>query len=99
MHACTTNSGQCLDLSCMRSTRPAAPPCRPAQLSIRYYQYSEAAFFTAAVLNLISFVFEETQDKRQLALLSVLIKGLSWHCDYLIVTGQAIITFDGYGAL
>ena len=69
------------------------------QLSIRYYQYSEAAFFTAAVLNLISFIFEETQEKRQLALLSVLIKGLSWHCDYMIVTGSAIITFDGYGAL
>ena len=69
------------------------------QVPIRYYQYSEAAFFTAAVLNLISLVFEETQEKRQLALLSALIKGLSWHCDYLIVTGAAIISFDGYGAL
>jgi hypothetical protein len=69
------------------------------QLSIRYYQYSEAAFFTAAVLNLIAFIFEETQEKRQLALLSFLIKGLSWHCDYMIVTGSAIISFDGYGAL
>ena len=76
------------------------PLFRPLpQVPIRYYQYSEAAFFTAAVLNLISLVFEETQEKRQLALLSALIKGLSWHCDYLIVTGAAIITFDGYGAL
>ena len=71
----------------------------PPQVPIRYYQYSEAAFFTAAVLNLIAFVFEETNEKRQLALLSALIKGLSWHCDYKIVTGSAIITLDGYGAL
>lgn len=69
------------------------------QVPIRVYQYSEAAFFTAAVLNLISFVFEETQEKRQLALLSALIKLLSWHCDYLIVTGQAVIVFDAYHAL
>lgn len=75
--------------------------CLPAshQVPIRFYQYSEAAFFTAAVLNLIAFVFEETQEKRQLALLSALIKGLSWHCDYKIVMGTGIITFDGYGAL
>jgi hypothetical protein len=71
----------------------------PLQLSIRYYQYSEAAFFTAAVLNLISLVFEETPEKRQLAFLSAIIKGLSWHCDFLIVTGQAIIVYDGYGAV
>ena len=44
-------------------------------------------------------MFEETPEKRQLALLSALIKALSWHCDYLIVTGNAIITFDGYGAV
>ncbi len=51
------------------------------------------------MLNLISFIFEETSEKRQLALLSVLIKGLSWHCDYMIVTGHAVIVYDGYGAL
>ncbi|GAX76238.1 hypothetical protein CEUSTIGMA_g3682.t1 [Chlamydomonas eustigma] len=70
-----------------------------SQLSIRYYQYSEAAFFTAAVLNLISLVFEETPEKRQLAFLSAIIKGLSWHSDFLVVTGQAIIVYDGYGAI
>lgn len=48
---------------------------------------------------MLSFVFEETPEKRQLALLSALIKALSWHCDYLIVTGNAVITFDGYGAV
>ncbi len=51
------------------------------------------------VLNLLSFVFEETPAKRQLALLSALIKGLSWHCDHLIVRNRAIITFDAHGAL
>eukprot|EP00955_Chlamydomonas_euryale_P088569 364392-Chlamydomonas_euryale.AAC.4 len=66
---------------------------------MRVYQYSEAAFFTAMVLNMLSVFYEETQDKRQLALLSMLIKGLSWHCDYLIVTGKAVVVYDAYGAL
>jgi len=66
---------------------------------MRVYEYSEAAFFTAAMLNLLSFVFEETAEKRQLALLSALIKGLSWHCDHSIVSGTAIVNYDGYGAL
>ena len=69
------------------------------QVPLRIYEYSEAAFFTAMVLNLLSFVFEETPAKRQLALLSALIKGLSWHCDHLIVKNRAIITFDAHGAL
>lgn len=69
------------------------------QVPMRVYQYSEAAFFTAAVLNFLSIFYEETQEKRQLALLSMLIKGLSWHCDYLIVTGRAVVIFDAYGAL
>eukprot|EP00798_Chlamydomonas_sp_ICE-L_P008775 gene8775-33642_t len=70
-----------------------------AMVPVRVYEYSEAAFFTAMVLNLLSFVFEETAPKRQLALLSALIKGLSWHCDTLIVGGKAVITFDAHGAL
>ncbi len=69
------------------------------QVPVRAYEYSEAAFFTAMVLNLLSFVFEETAPKRQLALLSALIKGLSWHCDTLIVGNKAVITFDAHGAL
>ena len=69
------------------------------QVPLRIYEYSEAAFFTAMVLNLLSFVFEETPAKRQLALLSALIKGLSWHCDHLIVKNRAIVTFDAHGAL
>lgn len=71
----------------------------PLQVPARFYQYSEAAFFTAAVLNLLSFVFEETQEKRQLAVLSALIKGLSWHCDYLIIARKAVVVFDGYNAM
>ncbi|KAG1681287.1 hypothetical protein FOA52_007333 [Chlamydomonas sp. UWO 241] len=66
---------------------------------MRGYQYSEAAFFTAAVLNFLSVFYEETQEKRQLAMLSMLIKALSWHCDMLIVTGRAVVVYDAYGAL
>ncbi len=61
--------------------------------------YSQAAFFTATILNLISFIFEDTAEKKQLALLSAIIKGISCHCDYLIVTGQAVVKFDRHGAL
>ena len=63
------------------------------------YQYSQAAFFTATILNLLAFVFEETPAKRQLALLSALIKGLSCHCDSLIISGHAVVVHDAWGAL
>lgn len=63
------------------------------------YMYSQAAFATATVLNLLSFLFEDTAEKKQLAMLSAIIKGISCHCDYLIVTGKAVVKFDAQGAL
>eukprot|EP00798_Chlamydomonas_sp_ICE-L_P004427 gene4427-14559_t len=83
----------------LMATNPQAREKLLEQVPVRAYEYSEAAFFTAMVLNLLSFVFEETPAKRQLALLSALIKGLSWHCDTLIVGNNAVITFDAHGAL
>eukprot|EP00798_Chlamydomonas_sp_ICE-L_P008207 gene8207-1470_t len=70
-----------------------------SHIPISTYQHSAAAFFTAMSLNLISFIFEETADKRQLALLSAIIKGLSWHCDRLLLTGQSVVTYDAHGLL
>jgi len=70
-----------------------------AQVPLYVYMYSQAAFFTATILNLISFIFEDTAEKKQLALLSAIIKGISCHCDHLIVTGQAVVKFDRHGAL
>ncbi len=65
----------------------------------QWYYFSQSAFATATTLNLINLVFEETPDKQQLALLSAVIKGLSWHSDYLITSGQAIVKFDAHGVL
>lgn len=69
------------------------------QVPPQVYYYSEAAFFTSTVLNLISLVFEDTPDKQQLALLTAVIKGLSWHTDHLLVTGRGVVTYDIYGAM
>ena len=60
---------------------------------------SQVAFLVATCLNLINLVFEDTEDKRQLALLTAVIKGLSWHCDHLINSGVAPIKLDAHGAL
>ena len=43
--------------------------------------------------------FEDTPEKRQLAILSAIIKGISWHCDSLIVNNKAVVKFDAHGAL
>lgn len=36
------------------------------QVPMYVYMYSQAAFFSATVLNLISFIFEDTAEKKQL---------------------------------
>uniref|UniRef100_A0A7S0RFF1 histidine kinase n=1 Tax=Chlamydomonas leiostraca TaxID=1034604 RepID=A0A7S0RFF1_9CHLO len=69
------------------------------QVPVSVYIFSEAAFFCATILNLISLIFEDTPEKKQLALLSAVIKGISCHCDYLIITGQAVVAYDAHGAL
>jgi hypothetical protein len=69
------------------------------QVPLQLYNYSEAAFFVATILNLLNLIFEDTPEKQQLALLSVVIKALSWHCDHLIVNGHAVIKRDAWGAL
>ncbi|KXZ47741.1 hypothetical protein GPECTOR_33g623 [Gonium pectorale] len=63
------------------------------------YQMSSTAFFTALVLNLTSLMFEDNATKRQLALLSVAIKGAACHTDMLLVTGRATVVFDAFGAI
>lgn len=44
------------------------------QVPLVLYQMSATAFFTALVLNLTSFLFEDSAAKRQLAMLSCIIK-------------------------
>ena len=58
------------------------------------YQMSATAFFTAFVLNLTSFLFEDSVAKRSLALLSCTIKGAACYSDVLIITGRAAILYD-----
>jgi len=47
----------------------------------------------------LTHALQDTAEKKQLALLSAIIKGISCHCDYLIVSGKAVIKFDRHGAL
>lgn len=62
------------------------------------YTYSEVAFATATFLHIISSIFENTKEKRQLALLSVIIKGLSWHSDWLINNDKTALWVDAFGS-
>eukprot|EP00983_Pelagomonas_calceolata_P084200 1156313-Pelagomonas_calceolata.AAC.11 len=61
-------------------------------------QMSATAFFTAMVLNMTSFLFEDSVAKRQLALLSCTIKAAACYSDLLLATGQLPIIFDAHGA-
>ena len=60
---------------------------------------SATAFFTAMVINLTCFMFEDSADKQQLSLLSACIKSAACHADLLLVTGQTIVVFDSAGAM
>jgi hypothetical protein len=60
---------------------------------------SATAFFTAMVLNLTSFLFEDSVAKRQLALLSCTIKAAACYSDLLLSSGQLPIIFDAHGSL
>lgn len=72
---------------------------RSAQMPLVVYQMSATAFFTAMVLNMLSLLFEDSDAKRQLALLSTVIKGAACHSDLLVVTGEAVVMFDVHGGL
>ena len=51
------------------------------------------------VLNLTSFLFEDSVAKRQLALLSCTIKAAACYSDLLLSSGQLPIIFDAHGSL
>eukprot|EP00967_Tisochrysis_lutea_P129890 scaffold223945_cov17-Tisochrysis_lutea.AAC.1 len=69
------------------------------QVPLILSQMSATAFFTAMVLNMTSFLFEDSVAKRQLALLSCTIKAAACYSDLLLATGQLPIIFDAHGAL
>jgi len=60
---------------------------------------SATAFFTAMVLNLTSFLFEDSVTKRQLALLSCTIKAAACYTDLMLATGRLPIVFDAHGSV
>jgi hypothetical protein len=72
---------------------------RLPQVPAVVYTYSEAAFLVATVLNTLNLVFEDTAEKQQLAMLSAIIKGVSWHSDHLITSGAAVVKLDYHGVL
>uniref|UniRef100_A0A7S3VS63 histidine kinase n=1 Tax=Dunaliella tertiolecta TaxID=3047 RepID=A0A7S3VS63_DUNTE len=78
---------------------PAALQLWGAEVPLILSQMSATAFFTAMVLNMTSFLFEDSVAKRQLALLSCTIKAAACYSDLLLATGQLPIIFDAHGAL
>lgn len=73
-------------------------PWRP-QVPQVLSQVSATAFFTAMVLNMTSFLFEDSAAKRQLALLSCTIKAAACYSDLLLATRDVPIIYDVHGAL
>lgn len=63
------------------------------------YIICAAAYFTSFTKNTISFLFEDSDAKRQLALLNCLVKGLACHSCYMVAMGWTPITFTPYGIL
>ncbi len=70
-----------------------------AQVPALLYQMTATAFFTAFVLNLTSFLFEDSVPKRQLALLSCTIKGAACWTDLRMVASQPLVLYDLHGVL
>jgi len=58
---------------------------------------SAAAFFSAFVQNCCALIYEAGSTKKQLALVSCFIKGLSAYVDLLLATGNGAIILDSAG--
>jgi hypothetical protein len=87
----------CVRVCMTDMTRQEALP--PSQVPLVMYQMSATAFFTALVINLTSLLFEDSPNKRQLALLSCTIKGIACHSDLAMVAGCTTVLRDAHGAL
>lgn len=62
-----------------------------------FYFVSAAAFFSAFVQNCCALIYEAGSTKKQLALVSCFIKGLSAYVDLLLATGNGAIILDSGG--
>ncbi len=62
-----------------------------------FYFVSAAAFFSAFVQNCCALIYEAGSTKKQLALVSCFIKGLSAYVDLLLATGNGAIILDYAG--
>lgn len=61
------------------------------------YFVSAAAFFSAFVQNCCALIYEAGSTKKQLALVSCFIKGISAYVDLLLASDQGAIIFDSMG--
>ncbi|KAK9820077.1 hypothetical protein WJX72_005841 [[Myrmecia] bisecta] len=68
-----------------------------SQVPVHEYERSSTAFAAALLISVISLLFEVTPERKQLSLLTCLIKGIAWHADYLITTGGAPIMLSPQG--
>jgi len=62
-----------------------------------YYFVSAAAFFSAFVQNCCALIYEAGSTKKQLALVSCFIKGISAYVDLLLASGNGAIILDSAG--
>lgn len=62
-----------------------------------FYFVSAAAFFSAFVQNCCALIYEAGSTKKQLALVSCFIKGLSAYVDLLLATGVGVVILDSAG--
>lgn len=62
-----------------------------------YYFVSAAAFFSAFVQNCCALLYESGSTKKQLALVSCFIKGISAYVDLLLASGSGVIILDSSG--
>lgn len=62
-----------------------------------YYFVSAAAFFSAFVQNCCALLYEAGSTKKQLALVSCFIKGISAYVDLLLASGSGVIVLDSSG--
>ena len=63
------------------------------------FEMSSYWFVAVIYVSLISFIFESTEARRQLACLTCTIKAIAWHADFVLTRPNAsqYVCFDGTG--
>lgn len=68
------------------------------QVPVYIYKMSATAFFSVFLINITSVFYEQSPVKKQLAMLSCIVKALACISDGCISSGRGIVFFDNAGA-